>query len=235
MKRDQRFFPAEKYFALVLCWFIVFILSLLKGGHGAPSMVGIQMCSALFWILNFSPFIFIGTIMVFIALYLISRHRRKVNSGYKFLKGDVHWNLFNTAIFPFFCLLAGIAAGCLGIGGGMLKAPVLVELGLLPETIVASSSFMIMFTSSITTSQFVILGRLPFDYGIVFAIGGFISALVGQMMFEYVVKKFDRPSLLVILMAIVIGVSTLLMGGVGASRLIRDVHEGAYLGFNLPC
>jgi uncharacterized membrane protein YfcA len=45
---------------------------------------------------------------------------------------------------PFGFLLAGLLSSLLGIGSGMVKAPILVELGLEPAVGAATSTFMVI-------------------------------------------------------------------------------------------
>ena len=45
----------------------------------------------------------------------------QVAAGFEFVEGDVHWNRKAVWVDPAICALAGIAAGLLGIGGGMIK------------------------------------------------------------------------------------------------------------------
>ena len=42
--------------------------------------------------------------------------------------------------YPGFCIFAGVGAGLLGIGGGMVLGPLLVALGCLPQPIAATSA-----------------------------------------------------------------------------------------------
>jgi uncharacterized membrane protein YfcA len=44
---------------------------------------------------------------------------------------------------------AGLGAGMLGIGGGLILGPFMLTLGINPHVSAATSSFMIVFTSSI--------------------------------------------------------------------------------------
>lgn len=226
VRLNQRIFPFEKILALVACWFIILTTSLLKGGHGSPSIVGINNCSILYWILTSIPFPTIGFIMFLISAYLIVQNSVKTKHRVPFLKGDVKWNILSTTFYPLLSFLAGASAGSLGVGGGLIKGPILIEMGLLPEVVVATSSFMILFTSSITTVQFVILSRLPLDYGIVFMVIGFISAFIGQIFSEFVIKKLQRPSVFILIMGFIILISTILMAAVGIYRFIEDLKLG---------
>lgn len=54
----------------------------------------------------------------------------------------------------------GVGAGALGIAAGTLLSPLLLSAGLNPLVTVASTGLMVMYTSSSTAAQYLILGRL---------------------------------------------------------------------------
>jgi len=47
-------------------------------------------------------------------------------------------------------MLAGTLAGMLGIGGGMVINPLLLELGMKPTVVASTTGFTILFTSSLS-------------------------------------------------------------------------------------
>jgi len=51
-------------------------------------------------------------------------------------------------------------AGLLGIGGGTILGPLLLEIGLHPVVSTATSNFLVLFTSSSTSIQFILLVNL---------------------------------------------------------------------------
>ena len=53
---------------------------------------------------------------------------------------------------------AGVAAGLLGIGGGMVLGPLLVELGCLPQPIAATSAYVVFITATSGLAQVWIMG-----------------------------------------------------------------------------
>mmetsp|Transcript_11577 Transcript_11577/g.21219 ORF Transcript_11577/g.21219 Transcript_11577/m.21219 type:complete len:88 (-) Transcript_11577:213-476(-) len=65
---------------------------------------------------------------------------------------------------------AGVSAGLLGIGGGMVQSPLMLEMGMLPEVQRATSATMILFTASSAALQFLAAGAFPgslqYDYAI---------------------------------------------------------------------
>eukprot|EP01080_Neovahlkampfia_damariscottae_P000215 gene215-4461_t len=228
-------FPFYKAIPLFISWLIILVVSLMKGGHGVPSILGIEKCGWIYWIVVFSVFPVLVLISLCVAVYLRLFYVKKKKLGYEFTEGDVKYSLKNTFLIPTVCLFAGIVAGLLGVGGGLVTGPVLLELGVLSQISTSSSAYMILFTSSSTTLQYFIFGLLPWDYGLFFGFVGLIASIFGQVVVSWVVKKFGRPSWIVFLLAFVVGISTVLLVGLGSYRVILDIIHGAYLGFNPPC
>ena len=165
---NEKSTPFTKLFVLVLCWVIVFILTIVRGGHGAPSVFHIDHCSVWHWVLFAAMFPIMIAVSYMVGVYLVRKHKERsalVSHGYRFVAGDPHWSVGTVILYPVFSALSGVIAGMLGVGGGMIKSPMLLYLGLDPLVAAATASFMMLFTSSISSIQFVILGTVPFDYG----------------------------------------------------------------------
>jgi uncharacterized membrane protein YfcA len=79
--------------------------------------------------------------------YLIKRENRKLELGFEFVEGDVHWDARNTTVYPVLCIFAGFFAGLFGVGGGIIKGPLMLEMGILPIVASANAATMILFTA----------------------------------------------------------------------------------------
>jgi uncharacterized membrane protein YfcA len=222
-------------FVIFIAWLIIVVTSVLKGGHGTTSPIGIRSCTTWYWVLVALPFPLIAVIIAITIIYVISRYKLKRKLGYRFARGDVPWTFTNTVIYPSCSFLVGIMSAFLGIGDGSMKAPLLLEMGLLPQIATATSGFMILTTSSSSAIQYWILGKLPTDYAVLFFINGFLSAAIGHFVVSTIVKKTGRPSILVWILAIVICCSAFLMTGLGGYEIYRDWIVGRYMGFKNPC
>lgn len=75
------------------------------------------------------------------------------------------WTRENVVLYPLLCTAAGFGSGCFGIGGGTITGPLMLALDMHPQVVAATASFMILFTSSLTTTQFLIVGALNLEYG----------------------------------------------------------------------
>lgn len=53
----------------------------------------------------------------------------KTKLGYRYVEGDVEWNPVNTLRYPAICFFAGFFAGMFGVGGGIVKGPLMLEMG----------------------------------------------------------------------------------------------------------
>ena len=162
-------------------------LSLLKGGHGAPSVVGAACgapcsipwptptchlllaacclllaacylplatcyllltthCSLLttgtagYWGLVALNVPVLGYLTRLAGHYLLKRHQRLMIMGYEYAEGDVAWDSDKVNRYPMIVAVGAIAAGMLGVGGGMILGPIFLELGIIPQVSPAAPS-----------------------------------------------------------------------------------------------
>uniref|UniRef100_K3W6R7 Membrane transporter protein n=1 Tax=Globisporangium ultimum (strain ATCC 200006 / CBS 805.95 / DAOM BR144) TaxID=431595 RepID=K3W6R7_GLOUD len=206
---------------LFLTWIGLVLFSMAKGGHGSPSVVGLTCGSFAYWLLIALSFPFFAGATLYFGVKICKFHMHLQAAGYKYLKGDMVWTKEAVTKYPVVCTLAGLAAGLLGIGGGMVKGPLLIEMGLHPQVASATSSSMILFTSSATTIQFIILGTLSVEHALWHGMVGFISGIVGQLGMSYLIRKYRKAAFVILLIAAVVGVSGGIMGVLGTRRIFE--------------
>merc|ERR1711998_753785 len=100
----------------------------------------------------------------------------------------------------------------LGIGGGIVKGPLMLRMGVHPKVSSASSACMIMYTSFTATTSFYVFGLLRMDYAVPCLIMGLSVTCVGQLGLAMLIKKLGRDSLIIFSIAGVVGLSAVLMG-----------------------
>ncbi|KAG6967809.1 hypothetical protein JG688_00006124 [Phytophthora aleatoria] len=238
-RREARVFPFEYLWPLALSWLLILVQSMLRGGHGAPSAIGVTCNSSTYWLLTLLPLAIPISVSLWMGYRLRLLNRYKVIGNYPFVEGDIHWIKRRVLMFPAVCTTAGVAAGLLGIGGGMVKGPIMLEAGVLPAVQSATASFMILFTASSTTLQFAINGQFPgefqFDYMAWFAFVGFLGGFCGLKCVGFFVKKYKRESIMVYMLAATIGLSAVAMGLIGLRSTLADIESGVHLGFHGIC
>jgi uncharacterized membrane protein YfcA len=77
--------------------------------------------------------------------------------------------------------MAGVFAGMFGIGGGIVKGPLMLEMGILPEVSAATAAFMIFFTAGATTITYASFGHIAWSFGGVLLPLGIVFTAIGQV------------------------------------------------------
>jgi uncharacterized membrane protein YfcA len=210
---SERATPWDKVHMVTFMVVVVMALNLLKGGgHSFPSPLGFECGSTEYWFITALVFIWVLSISLYMRGVLIEKWLLKKRLGYKYQKGDVEWNYSNTIIYPCICFFAGFFAGLFGIGGGIVKGPLMLQMGVNPLVASATVAVMIMYTSVAATTMFIAFGTLTWDYAIFLFVLGLLATVVGQFGVSYLVVKYKRVSLVSLSIGAVVALSTLLMG-----------------------
>lgn len=200
-----------KISSLTACFAGVCVLTVLKGGGSLPSPFSFGCGSLGYWVLYFGniPWVLIFA-LAFRAL-LVGEFKAKLRNGHSFAAGEVKWDSHNTIKYPIFCTAAGLLAGLFGVGGGIVKGPLMLEMGIAPSVASASAAAMILFTSAAASTSFIVFGLLHVGYGCLFFTVGFVSTMIGQYGVARVLKKHGRQSPIVLSIGLVICISSVLV------------------------
>lgn len=87
---------------------------------------------------------------------------------------------------------SGILSGMLGIGGGLIINPLLLNMGYLPLVASALSAFVVLFTSASTSTQFLILGAFDMKNAVYVAFLSTIGSIIGCFFLRVLMKKYKR-------------------------------------------
>jgi len=157
--------------------------------------------------------------------------------GYTLQTGDVAWTLRTTLLVGVGATAIGLITSLLGVGGGVLTVPMLLELGMIPEVATAVSSVMVLLNSASSVVQFVILGRIDGGYGAVLVCIGLCGSLLGMRVIGYIVDKYDKSSVIVLVLVVALAASVVLVTVEGGLRIAQNVRIGnsAAFDFNPLC
>ncbi|CAM9577491.1 unnamed protein product [Scytosiphon promiscuus] len=202
---------------------VLLSVNLLKGGGAFDSPVGIECGSFAFWATSVLSFVYLLVVSLRVRKYLVNRWHLKTELGYEYVEGDVEWTPLNTIRYPCICFFAGFFAGMFGVGGGIVKGPLMLEMGVHPKVSSSTSAVMILYTSFTATTSFVVFGLLKPDYALPLFFLGLVATAVGQYGTDYLIEKFKRPSFIILSIGSVVALSAFLMG-------INGVHDLMYPG-----
>ncbi|KAL7449155.1 hypothetical protein ACHAWC_001245 [Mediolabrus comicus] len=191
---EERNVPKGNVQVLIVTFTVILFINLMKGGGAFPSPLGIRCGSPSFWVSNGIMLGWIVLVSIFARMYLVRRHEIKERVGYPYVEGDIKWDSRATIVYPVICTAAGFFAGMFGVGGGIVKGPLMLAMGVHPKVSSASSACMILFTSFTATTSFVVFGLLDMDYAAICLSLGFVATLVGQIGLFYLMEKFQRNS-----------------------------------------
>jgi uncharacterized membrane protein YfcA len=222
--RDERWekYPFDKNVWLVISWICILSSAVLKNTMVDCGSYG-------YWLLQWAPAPILAVITWGYGKRILREHKDRTANSY--VKGDIIWDENNVIKYPIMSSIAGVAAALLGVGGGMVTGPLMLELGVIPEVSRVTSAYMILFTSSCTSMQYLLLGRIEADQAIWYMAWGFIGAVCGHHCVEYLLKKYNSTSVLVYLLAWAVLASAIGMGAVDVVAVVKD----GFTGFSGAC
>ena len=163
-------------------------LNIARGGAGFNPF-DVVCGSRLYWALTFTYIPFTVLIATIVGSQLVKETARKELIGYPFQEGDIHWSVRSTFIYSSLCSMAGVLAGMFGVGGGIVKAPLMNEMGVLPQSIQATAGFMIFFTAGTATISYELYGMLDKTYALPLSLIGFVFNQIGQVIVFHFVER----------------------------------------------
>nr|CAB3456859.1 unnamed protein product [Digitaria exilis] len=183
------------------------------------------------WVLN--------SLLIPVAVGVTMYEAHGLVTGKKVLssKGSKHNALKPHQLFVY-CLLgvvAGLVGGLLGVGGGFIIGPLFLELGIPPQVSSATATFSMMFSSSMSVVEFYLLHRFPVPYAFYFVAVAFIAATISQHYVRKLISSLGRASLIIFILASMIFISAISLGGVGISNIIHKIEHHKYMGFETLC
>jgi hypothetical protein len=200
LEQDSRQYPKEKLLALLVLWIGLILLTFFKGGKGVDSIVGITCASPWYAALIAIQFLWTLGFATFFAMKLIKSTEEKKAVGYPFHPQDVLWDFSKTRFYACFTFVAGVVAGLIGIGGGMVLGPLMLVMGIHPRVSSATTATMIVLTSSSVAILFVTAGLVPWQYAVCFFCVCFCGAVIGKTYIDAYVKRTGKASLLIFLL-----------------------------------
>ena len=210
--------------ALLLPMMAFFILySLLLGKVFDPNFTN---CVPGYWPAYAAPFVFYGATTFYMARRNVRMGDRMRKAGLHHIAGDIVWTRGAALMLVPAAIGAGVAAGLLGIGGGMIIGPIFVALEFQPQVGTATTGFMVLFTALGGAIKYLTLGKLPWRFFLWFGGLGALGGQTGQRLIAKLIKRTGRPSYVVFILGGIIGAAVVIMTIFGVLKAVEEAVCG---------
>merc|ERR1712176_902980 len=115
----------------------------------------------------------------------------------------------------------------IGIAAGIVLGPIMLTWGLLPQASTATAIFTVLFTSSSTILQYIILHRVSLGPSVVVWLIGFLGGLVGSKVVAVLMKRFGRQWMITVSLGFLIILSGLFMMSLSAATVLGLIETHA--------
>lgn len=218
--KDQYLLRWDKLQFVLIPFLIMAILSILRESEMVPK------CSSLYWILVIL-FIIIVLVFDYFIIFHIEKefnYRRTINFPYD--SKDISWTRSTIIKLCFIGFMAGFIAGIIGIGGGVVLGPILLDLGIHPIVGTVTTNFLVLITSSSTTFQFILFKMLNFEYGFFCIIFSALGSYCGTYLVNNYVKNTGKQSIIVFILFLVVVISAIVLPLSSLFNIIEDYKNG---------
>ena len=170
-----------------------------------------NVCEYLYWIHATGQFIVTGILGYYTITYIMTDYEKKKDNHYIFIEGDIVWNKEVVKNFILIGSFTGFVSTYIGIGGGMLTTPIMIQVGMMPEVVVGTSSISTLCSCIISCLNYLVSGELPLVYGSVFAICSAIGSIGGIYASDYILAVYKKQSPIIFMVALIIFFSMILL------------------------
>jgi uncharacterized membrane protein YfcA len=233
LEKDSIQFPTKKIIPLIVMWIGLLVLTLMKGGKGVDSIIGIGCDSPWFIVLTVVQFVWLFSFAGFYGCKVHKWQKDRVAVRYPYMKDDSQWDWKSLNTFGFFTFLAGVIAGLIGIGGGMVLNPLMMHMGVNPRVSSATTATMIALTSSSVVFGVITSGIIHWSYPTFYCCITLSGALIGKGKIDAIVKRTGRASILVFILATIIVLATI--GCIGLMLQGLKAENWCFDGFQEFC
>jgi uncharacterized membrane protein YfcA len=190
---------------------------------------GATVCS-LFGALQLAGLIGVLCMMTMVMFWLTGRGKPEQTEEQ--IKEDeksavVNWHGAGAYKFPLISAAAGFLGGLLGLGGGVVMSPVLLEIGMHPEAVQATTAMFVLVSSSLASMQYGLHGRYQ-DPGLVafYCSIALVGTVLGQFFCDLYVRRHRRFSVITMAITCILVTSFLALLVIGAAGVWYEYSAG---------
>jgi hypothetical protein len=183
-------------------------------------------CTPEWW---FVYFIY-APIGLFVTIYssklIKDEYLYRISIGFPFENDDIKWSNTILISYPVYGFFAGLIAATVGVGGGLVLGPLLLDLGVHPIISATTTNFLVLFTSSSTTIQFSLQGMMNFSYGGICTVFSIVGSFFGTVLIHYLLLITKKESILVFTLGFVLLISSFLIPTYSLLQTLEKIEYG---------
>jgi len=202
--------------------FFVWLLMFIASFHG------LSACSWQFGVF-FATLAVILILCTFVAVKCIITRKESAPKPVDWSNtaaGGMSSGMLGVWTYPAVAFGGGALGGLLGLGGGVIMSPVLLEVGMHTESVQATTAVIVFLSSSLATIQFALVGQIIWHYALWYSAVTVLATCMGQHLCEVYVRRTGRYSLITLSIAGVLFFSLIALSIVGTQRVIMDITYG---------
>ena len=163
--------------------------------------IAVRLCSPVYWSILAVSYVPLTGMLVWAMLHVSHKQAIHLDS---ILKGDLNMlhvtTRWSTVLPPLAAFIIGMLCTTLGIGGGELMGPLLLSLRGLPQVVSSTTSTMSFINTSSNLVHYAILGQIDVASFFTFFSIGALGGVSGRYFYQYVSKKYGRPSVTIFML-----------------------------------
>lgn len=110
-----------------------------------------------------------------------------------------------------FAFSGGWISGAIGLGGSSIFNPLMVSLGVPPLVASSTAMYMILYSSTASSVIYFTYGALDLQFAAWISFWCSVGVIIGLLLFERLFKQSKRYSIIVFILAIVLGISAIVV------------------------
>ena len=218
--KDKFILRWDKLQFVLFPFLIMAILSILRESEM------ISKCSLIYWILVLLFIIIVLAFDYFVIIHIEKEYNYRKMINFPYDSKDINWTRNTIMKLCFIGFLAGFIAGTIGIGGGVVLGPILLDLGIHPIVGTVTTNFLVLITSSSTTFQFILFKMLNYEYGFFCIIFSALGSYCGTHLVNSYVKNTGKQSFIVLILFFVVVISAVVLPLSSFINIINDYRKG---------
>ena len=228
--------PGRKLLAALAMWLVFATFQLAKGQT--------RQCSAAYWVLYTLQAVLLLKASAFFVHLACREQQSSISGGpvsssvqpyQQQQQQQTQWSHTTLMGASAVGICGGALASILGMGGGVVIGPLLLTLQVHPLASAATSTLMILFSSSAATLSFAVNGNINAQYAYIYAPCNFLSSFAGVFIIGRIVRKTGKSFVVVMLLAWVMATGAMASAVFGGQESVHDYRSGTNLTFSSMC